>query len=244
MHKGIFNATDLEKSKLFPYLCTGLCITFGHLTRKKQTSMKKILTSVIILAAIAVMPANAQVKFGVKGGLNSTSLKIDYEHLNSKSAEGWFLGPTVKASFPLGVVNLGADGAVLYDERRSKAAYEGVEESIKQKSIIIPLNVRMNFNLLKILGAYVATGPQFGFNVGHEDFSMGSISSVQNTFQLKKSQFSWNVGVGVTVFSHLEVGVAYNIGIGKTGELKDMSKSEIIDSPKQKSWVISAAYYF
>lgn len=216
----------------------------GRLSRQKQTIMKKILTSMIILAALAVMPANAQFKFGVKGGLNSSSLKIDYENLKSKSAEGWFVGPTVKASFPLGVVNIGADGAVFYDERRSKVEMDDAEETIKRKSIIIPLNVRMNFSLIKILGAYVATGPQFGFNVGHDNFKVTDFSSVQNTFQIKKSQFSWNVGVGLTLFSHLELGVTYNFAIGKTGELKDMSKSDIIDSAKQKTWMFSAAYYF
>ena len=67
---------------------------------------------------------------------------------------------------------------------------------------------------------------------------------MKDNFQLKKSQFSWNVGVGLTVMSRLEVGVAYNFGIGRTGELKDMTKEEIIDTPKQKTWVLSAAYYF
>lgn len=212
------------------------------LAPQKQTSMKKILTSLILFAALAVMPASAQIKFGVKGGMNNTSLKLDYENaFSNKAGYGWFIGPTVKASFPLGVINLGADAAVLYDERNSKMSDSEIEETIKLKSVIIPINVRMNFSLLKVLGAYVATGPQFGFNVGNSGFSWGEM---KDNFQLKKSQFSWNVGVGLTVMSHLEVGVAYNFGIGRTGELKDMTKEEIIDTPKQKTWVLSAAYYF
>jgi len=204
--------------------------------------MKRILTSIVILVAIAVMPANAQFKFGVKGGMNNTSLKLDYENaFSNKSGYGWFIGPTVKCSFPLGVLNIGADASLLYDERNSKTTVNDIEETIKLKSIIIPLNVRMNFSLIKILGAYVATGPQFGFNVGNTGFGWGEM---KDNFQLKKSQFSWNVGVGLTVMSHLEVGVAYNFGLGRTGELQDMSKEDIIDTPKQKTWVLSAAYYF
>ena len=206
--------------------------------------MKKFLTSLVILAALAVMPASAQVKFGVKGGMNFTNMKLSYENLVNKSAEGWFIGPTLKANIPIGLLSLGADGAVFYDQRRSKTEYNGIEESIKQHSIIIPINVRLNVNILKLLGAYVATGPQFGFNVGNSDVELNNMSALRNHFQFKKSQFSWNIGLGVMLFKHLEIGAAYNFAIGKTGELKDMTKQDILDSAKQKSLVVSAAYYF
>jgi len=203
----------------------------------------------ILLAALAVVPANAQVKFGVKAGMNNTKLKLDYENaFSNKSGYGWFIGPTVKLSVPLGVLNIGADGAVLYDERNSTATVTSeadpastIEETIKLKSVLIPINARVNFSLLKVLGAYVSTGPQFGFNVGNSGFGWGEM---KDNFKLKKSQFSWNVGVGVTVMSHLELGVTYNFGIGRTGELRDMTKDDIVNKPKQKSWVFSAAYYF
>ena len=94
------------------------------LVPQKQTSMKKILTSLILFAALAVMPASAQIKFGVKGGMNNTSLKLDYENaFSNKAGYGWFIGPTVKASFPLGVINLGADAAVLYGRVVGPARY-------------------------------------------------------------------------------------------------------------------------
>ena len=230
-----------------------LCITLDIENQKKQTNMKKFLTSFVLLAALIVMPANAQVKFGVKGGMNSSSMKIDINDLNdltTKNGYGWFAGLTLKGNIPLGLLGLGADVAALYDERSSKAELNGIEESIKQKSIIIPINARLNFNLLKLLGLYVATGPQFGFNVGNNDYNVfgnnsnAAIDNVKSTFQLKKSQFSWNIGAGAMIMNHLEIGVAYNFAIGKTGELKDMTRQEIIDTPKQKSLVVSAAYYF
>jgi len=217
---------------------SGLCLT------TKQTIMKKFLTSIAILAALAIMPANAKVKFGVKGGMNSSSMKISYEDIVSRSAEGWFAGPTMQVTFPLGITNIGADAAVLYDERRTKVAFDDVDQSIKRKSIAIPVNFRANFNLIKVLGAYVATGPQFSFNLGKGYFDLTSSSSISSNFQFKKSQFSWNIGVGIIVLSHLEVGVAYNFDIGRTGELQDMSTMQIVNAPKQKSLVISAAYYF
>ena len=204
--------------------------------------MKKILTSILVVAALAVMPARAGVNFGVKAGMNNTSLNLDYQNaFSNKAGLGWFVGPTVKLSIPLGLINIGADGAVLYDERNSTTEVNNIEETIKRKSILIPINARVNFSLLKVLGAFVSTGPQFGFNVGNTGFKWGEL---QDTFQLKKSQFSWNVGVGVMVMKHIELGVTYNSGLGRTGELKDINKDTIVNSPKQKTWVFSAAYYF
>ena len=215
------------------------------LVPQKQTSMKKILTSLILFAALAVMPASAQIKFGVKGGMNNTSLKLDYENaFSNKAGYGWFIGPTVKASFPLGVINLGADAAVLYDERNSKTSVSEIEETIKLKSVIIPINVRMNFSLLKVLGAYVATGPQFGFNVGDDEFKWNK-DGVENTFQLKKSYLSINLGAGIFFSKHFEVGFVYNIGVSNTGEASwSEARHAISDDTKAKGWSVMGALYF
>lgn len=198
----------------------------------------------VLLAAIAVMPASAQIKFGVKGGLNNSNMKINFENLKNKGSYGWFAGPTVKATIPIGFLGLGADAAVFYDMRRAKTEVDGVESTIKQQSIILPINIRANFDIAKVFGIYVATGPQFGFNVGKKYVDLGSSSSIRNHFQIKKSQFSWNIGAGFIIAKHVEIGATYNLGIGKTGELKDMTSEEIRDKPKQKSWTVSLAYFF
>lgn len=214
--------------------------------------MKKLLLSLAILAALAVMPANAQIKFGIKGGMNYPDMKLNYNNLVHENVVGWFAGPTLKAIIPLGPLplGLGADIGAFYDERRTKTEYDGIEETIKQKSILVPLNARLNLGLGESFGIYVTTGPQFGFNVGNKDFNIFGDNSdeakenYKSTFQLKKSNFSWNFGFGIMLLKHLELGAAYSLGIGKTGEIKGMTKEEIEEAPKQKSWVFSAAYYF
>jgi hypothetical protein len=72
---------------------------------------------------------------------------------------------------------------------------------------------------------------------------------VSDQFQLKKSNFSVNVGAGVKV-KKLEVGVNYNIAMGKTAEIKGMSASDfghgLIDNAKVKTnaWQVYAAIVF
>ena len=210
-------------------------------------NMKKFLSSLVLLTVLAVMPASAQsVKFGVKGGLNVSSMSFDKDVIKSENHAGWFIGPSLKLSLP--VLPIGVDIAAFYDQKKTEV--EGVD--IKQQNILIPLNVRGNFGLGSLAAIYIAAGPQFGFNVGDDDFSW-NISGVENTFQLKKSSLSLNLGAGVSVLKHLEVGFTYNIPLGKTGDanalgvagdLASNAWSTIMGDAKTNTWSISAAYYF
>ena len=209
--------------------------------------MKKFLSSLVLLTVLAVVPANAQgLKFGLKGGMNVSNMSFGKDVIDSKNRVGWFIGPSLKFSLPL--IPLGFDVAAFYDQKETEV--DNVD--IKQQSILIPVNVRGNFGLGSLASVYVAAGPQFGFNVGDDEFSW-SISGAQNTFLLKKSSLSLNLGAGVTVLKHLEVGFVYNIPLGKTGdadvlgttgELISNTWKNVMGDAKTNTWSISAAYYF
>ena len=201
--------------------------------------MKKFLSSLVLLAVMAVMPASAQlVKFGVKGGINKSSMNFD-EDVITKDRVGWFVGPSLKVSLPL--LPLGFDIAAFYDQKESEIDNMA---TIKQQSILVPVNVRANIGLGSSAAVYLAAGPQFGFNVGDDEFKWNK-EGIENKFQLKKSAFSVNLGAGVTVLKHLELGFTYNIALGSTADisLKNAVK-EIKDDSKVNAWTISAAYYF
>ena len=211
--------------------------------------MKKFLSSLALLTVLAVMPASAQFSFGLKGGLNLSSMSLDKDALENgvKDNAGWFVGPAVKFSLP--VLPLAFDAAALYDQKNSEV--EG--KTIKQQSILIPINVRYSIGLSSLAAVYLAAGPQFGFNVGDDSFKW-SISGIENNFQLKKSSLSLNLGAGVTALKHLEVGFAYNIALGNTGEATLLGVASNVagqavgtllgTSSKTNTWTISAAYYF
>ena len=121
------------------------------------------------------------------------------------------------------------------------------DEKIQQKSILVPINARLNLGLGDAAGIYVAAGPQFGFNIGDDEFKWKDKDNYENTFQLKKSSFSVNLGAGVYLSDHFEVGFTYNIAMGKTADasFKDAVKTATTnDETKAKAWTISACYYF
>lgn len=183
------------------------------------------------------MPSQAQIKFGLKGGLNITDMSLSRDVVKTSNRTGFFIGPTVKFTLP--VVGLGLDGSVLYDQREAKVEdNSGVaSKNIKQQSVNIPINLRYDLGLGDIAGIYFAAGPQFGFNVGDK-----KIKDIN--WEWESSNFSVNVGAGVMLLSHLQIGANYNIVCGKSGEVSVGNVAKGIVRGRTNSWQISAAYYF
>ena len=198
--------------------------------------MKKILFVVALLAA--TMTAQAQgLKFGIKGGLNLTKMTFSSSLYSSDNQAGFYLGPTLKLSLPLG---FGVDVAALYDQRSTKVenknGNQSTEEKIKQKSIQIPVNARYNIGLGSEAGIYLAVGPQFGFPVGDKVYNTNVFE-----YRMKDASVSFNFGAGIYLLEHLEIGFSYNL-VTKSGELKDQNGN--ITNTHNNAWQIGAAIYF
>lgn len=55
--------------------------------------MKKIFAT-LVLSALMALPLSAQVKFGLKGGLNVTDMSLSSEVFDASNRTGFFIGPT------------------------------------------------------------------------------------------------------------------------------------------------------
>lgn len=201
--------------------------------------MKKIFTTIVLMAAMLVaIPAKAGINFGIKGGYNITNFSFSEDVIAKDNQQGFFIGPSLKIGIP--VLPIGFEIAALYDQRDAKLG----GEKISQKSINIPINVRYELGLGDMAGIYVAAGPQFGFNIGDKSFNFDDVSD----YKLKDSNLSINLGAGVRLVKHLEIGFNYNIALGKTGEINVIDGAGealgINGNGKANAWQISAAYYF
>lgn len=207
--------------------------------------MKKLFTLIVLVAATYfAVPANAQLKFGIKGGLNITDMSLSNDVLETSNRTGFFIGPTIKFTLP--IVGLGIDASALYDQREGEVNVEAddntlVSTRLKQKSINIPINLRYDIGLGSLAAVYLAAGPQFGFNVGDKNQSLYKDVA---EWRLNTSNFSVNVGAGVMLLGHLQVGANYNIVCGKTGEITVLDGAESVLRGRSNTWQISAAYYF
>lgn len=188
--------------------------------------------------------ANAQIKFGLKGGLDVTNMSLNNDVFDASNRAGFFVGPMVKVTVP--IVGLSFDAAALYDQKEAKVAVDGdnntaYSTTMKQKSINIPVNIRYGVGLSSLANVFLFAGPQWGINVGDENFKWNESSS----YSLKKSNFSVNVGAGVTVLNHLQVSANYNIACGKTADMTWSNAGEkITGKSRNNSWQIALGYWF
>ena len=181
---------------------------------------KNILSLAVIVAALAfAMPSQAQIKFGIKGGLNVDNINLKHAQANvsAKNRTGFFAGVTADVTIPL--AGLGADIAVLYDNKVVGISDGTTEANKTMHYIDLPINAKYTVGFSSLVSAYIATGPQFSWNVGDRNWKLANINQ---DWELKKSEFSWNVGCGVTALSHVRVGYNYNIALGKTAEFSYM----------------------
>lgn len=210
--------------------------------------MKKIFTSAAIALAMlfTANTANAGINFGLKGGLNVTSMSLDSKVFDASNRAGFFIGPTLKFTLP--IVGLGIDASALYDQREAKLTVgeAKTKESVKTQAINIPINARYSVGLGSVASVLFFAGPQFGFNVGDKDVDLGGDSR----WKFRSSQFSVNVGAGFSFMNHFEVTANYNIACGKTGDatlsktLSDVVGSATKDNGHANAWQITLAYYF
>jgi opacity protein-like surface antigen len=208
--------------------------------------MKKIFNVLLLAVALcAAVPSQAQVKFGVKGGLNVTEMSFSSSVIDKSNQTGFFIGPTLKFTLP--IVGLGIDVAALYDQRDAKLN----DDKISQKNINIPINARYSIGLGSLASFYLAAGPQFGFNVGSKEYTLSNVGEITSDFKFKESNFSVNLGAGLSLANHLELGFTYNIACGKTGEVNAWKATttaveQVVsgESTRTNAWQIYAAYYF
>lgn len=206
--------------------------------------MKKFFTAIIAAVALfAATTAQAQIKFGLKGGLNVTNMSFSQDVVDKSNRTGFFIGPMVKVTIPL--AGLGVDAGLFYDQREAEME-DG--PSLKQRSINIPINLRYNIGFSSLVGAYIAAGPQFGFGIGDKSTTLYDDADGKAVYDISNSNFSVNVGAGVTLLSHLEIGFTYNIACGKTGEVNawDVASNtwNQVTKGRANAWQVSAAYWF
>lgn len=177
-----------------------------------------------------------------------TSMSFSEDVFDASNKTGFFVGPMVKVTVP--IVGLSFDAAALYDQKEADVKYVGTngdfgQANVKQQSINIPVNVRYGFGLSSLANIFLFAGPQWGINVGDKNFTWNETSS----YSLKKSNFSVNVGAGVTLLNHLQISANYNIACGKSADASFSKALDAVttagkDKSRNNSWQIALGYWF
>lgn len=212
-------------------------------------SIKRLIAVVIACVAIAV-PASAQFSFGVKLGTKINELP-DVENLGAFDLDDECAGFTggVMGEFMLPIVGLGIDASVMYSYEPIKGEVFGdMETTFANHYLDIPINLKYKLTLPaveKIVAPYIFTGPNFSFAL-----SKDIPDTIDKYFVQNPVEVAWNLGIGVELFNHLQIGASYGWGLNKY-----IDKYEILDGTefdkyisngnyRKDCWTITAAYLF
>ena len=156
--------------------------------------------------------------------------------LDADNRAGFYVGPTLRV--PFRGTGLSVDLSALYDQRD----VEIDDENVRVRSVLVPLNVRYSFGLGRLFDVFLFAGPQMAFNVSKDKTFRENYQS----WKWRDSSLSANLGMGIAIGGNAEINAAYNLVIGKTGEVtwKDVMDGVKHADIRAHAWHVGLTIYF
>ncbi len=177
--------------------------------------MKKV---VFVLAIVAIgFSAQAQVKFGVKAGLNGYNFSgDDADDLNTDTKIGFNVGGLVNVPIS---TNFSFQPELLFSAEGAKVSEGEDRVNFNLNYVNIPLLAQFN----SASGFYAEAGPQIGFLVSAKaDYKINGVSTDEDIKDdLKSTNFSVAIGAGYKLASGLGFGARYNFGLSNISDDND-----------------------
>lgn len=192
---------------------------------------------VLLLSIFGMGASQAQIRFGVKAGLNLNSLHLSNisSSLHKDNSCGYTLGVMTELKVPL--VGLCFDLSAMYTRMNSEieGSEDGMRPAYNKNFLEIPLNLKYKFGL-PIIGSvfspYLFTGPSFAFKLD---------KNTSDDLKTKSCQVAWNVGLGVELIRHLQISGSYGFGVNNIAKhWVDTKKAKV----KNNYWTVTAAWLF
>jgi hypothetical protein len=169
--------------------------------------MKKIVF--LFLAAMALATANAQIQFGVKGGLNLANVSVSGDNGGNSYS--------MKPDFHIGaLVSIPAFSTFTI---QPELVFSGQGSKVKDNDPADPSGT-FNFQYLNVpvllkynasCGFFAETGPQFGILLSANAKQGGNSVDIKSS--LKSSDFDWVFGAGYILPVNVGFDVRYNLGL-------------------------------
>lgn len=208
--------------------------------------MKRTFVLVLsVLALVCALPSFASFKIGPRLGINVNQLHFNKAILDGENRCGFTGGLQVEYLIPK--VNFGFDVSLMYAYMDLKANMDDnsltqdVKPDFGKHFLEIPLNLKYKFTIpavSKFLSPYIFTGPSASFRLDKDGGS----------FKTKTVQWNWNLGVGLELIKHLQVGASYGWGINNL--MKDVNVKGLegytTDNLKMRNdyWTVTLAWLF
>lgn len=200
----------------------------------------------LIIVALAMLmvstTASAKFRFGVKAGVNVNKLHFDNEQLYDADNRCGFTGG-VGVDFTVPVIGIGVDLSAMYshmDSRFDIKELPNTRSNVGKNFLEIPLNLKYTLSvpaISSIVKPYIFTGPTLALKLSKDD----------NFTKTRTSQWGWNVGLGLELIRHLQIGAGYTFGMNNVAKHIDYITNQTnvgVIKAKNNYWTITAGWYF
>ena len=178
--------------------------------------MDRFIRVTLLLSFLAVASADAQVAFGIKGGLNLTTLDVKDPELSYESKTGYHAGIFLRSRM---------DKVAIQPELLLFTQQGDLESSFfgTARESFTYLSIRVILKFYPVGGLNIQLGPQFGFLIdGEREYDNFLSSGTEDiTDHYKKSDVSVSVGGGYDFGFGLGLDVRYNIGVKDINDAAD-----------------------
>lgn len=204
----------------------------------------KYIFSLVAFFALLIAGTNttsAQLRLGVRGGLDIDSKKVDLNTLKASNQLGYFIGPTLEFIVPIS--GFGADASLLYGRKEYKITEVQNDATLSDYNYIsIPVNIKQRIRLFGF-GVFVSGGFYGNVKISGGNITVEDANNILQEYKSKNFIFGIGGGAGVTVFSKLDLGIYFR------GDLTKSYKDEYMDagvfqSKKNQRWSVALNYYF
>lgn len=215
-------------------------------------SIKRLVAVIVACVAIAV-PASAQFAFGIKAGAKINQIPETVSGFEWDDCSGFTGGVMGEFMFP--IIGLGVDASLMYVYAPMKTELEVFDKEIAEVNsynhyLEIPINLKYKLSIPaveKIVAPYIFTGPSFSFLLSGNSFSGTNLSCLEQN----PVDIAWNLGIGVELFNHLQIGASYGWGLSNTYKKGVIDQNNVVgkyiadlEGVKKNCWTITAAYTF
>ena len=193
----------------------------------------------LLVSILNINTASAQLRFGVRGGIDVSSTKLNTDMFKASNQLGFQVGPTAEFIVPMS--GFGADIAVLYGHKEYKLKDKQADGSLSDYDYIsVPINIKQRIGVGPI-GIFFTGGVYGNVKVGDE--GADNADDVISAYKHKNFIFGLGAGAGVNLFKHLDVGLYFR------GDLTNNYSHEYMDADtfqnkKNQYWTVGVNYFF
>lgn len=196
----------------------------------------KTLFGFLFMISVSIS-SNAQVAFGIKGGLNLSNLKVDDPQASYESRTGYHAGFFLRSKFDK--VAFQPELLLYTQSNQIDYAASSINPGTVENNFTY-LTIPVMFKFYVVSGLNIQAGPQFGFLLdGEQNISTTLFNGTKDIKDnYKSNDIAVSVGGGWDFPFGLGLDVRYNLGV------KDINNAANGEETKSRVFLVSVAWNF